>query len=199
MDKEILVQFGERACRHAENLTLPKELRGIFFCAASYREGIATQVFVAISFVLLMATAIIGNSVVMWIIYKHKVMHYGFNYFLFNMAFADLLIALFNVGTSWTYNLYYDWWLVIPHKKHSKCKVSRYGDLCTLTSFFGIAPTTVSVCSMMALSWDRCQAVVNPLQKRPLSRKRSVTAILVIWVLSTVTALPFAISASVSD
>uniref|UniRef100_A0A8R1IS51 G_PROTEIN_RECEP_F1_2 domain-containing protein n=1 Tax=Caenorhabditis japonica TaxID=281687 RepID=A0A8R1IS51_CAEJA len=51
---------------------------------------------------------------------------------------------------------------------------------------------------MMALSWDRCQAVVNPLQKRPLSRKRSVTAILVIWVLSTVTALPFAISASVN-
>lgn len=94
----------------------------------------------AIAFVLLMATAIIGNSVVMWIIYQHKVMHYGFNYFLFNMAFADLLIALFNVGTSWTYNLYYDWW---------------YGDLCTLTSFFGIAPTTVSVCSMMALSWDR--------------------------------------------
>ncbi|KAF1761163.1 hypothetical protein GCK72_009417 [Caenorhabditis remanei] len=184
MNQELLIQLGERACKNAENLTLPAELNGIFFCAPSYKEGLATQVFVAIAFVLLMATAIIGNSVVMWIIYKHKVMHYGFNYFLFNMAFADLLIALFNVGTSWTYNLYYDWW---------------YGDLCTLTSFFGIAPTTVSVCSMMALSWDRCQAVVNPLQKRPLSRKRSVIAILIIWVVSTVTALPFAIAASVNS
>nr|CDJ95999.1 unnamed protein product [Haemonchus contortus] len=91
-------------------------------------------------FVTLMAAAVIGNAVVMWIIYKHKVMHHGFNYFLFNMAFADLLIAVFNVGTSWTFNLYHDWW---------------YGDICVLTSFFGIAPTTVSVFSMMALSWDR--------------------------------------------
>ncbi|KIH59377.1 hypothetical protein ANCDUO_10394 [Ancylostoma duodenale] len=61
-------------------------------------------------FISLMATAVVGNAVVMWIIYKHKVMHHGFNYFLFNMAFADLLIAVFNVGTSWTFNLYHDWW-----------------------------------------------------------------------------------------
>uniref|UniRef100_A0A1I7XSQ2 G_PROTEIN_RECEP_F1_2 domain-containing protein n=1 Tax=Heterorhabditis bacteriophora TaxID=37862 RepID=A0A1I7XSQ2_HETBA len=66
------------------------------------------------------------------------------------MAFADLLIAVFNVGTSWTYNLYHDWW---------------------------------------------CQAVVNPLRKRPLSRRRSLYAISVIWALSTTTALPFAFAA----
>ncbi|VDP40098.1 unnamed protein product [Heligmosomoides polygyrus] len=134
-------------------------------------------------FAALMATAVVGNAVVMWIIYRHKVMHHGFNYFLFNMAFADLLIAVFNVGTSWTFNLYHDWW---------------YGDLCILTSFFGIAPTTVSVFSMMALSWDRCQAVVQPLRKRPLSRRRSLIAIAIIWTISTATALPFAFAATVS-
>ena len=37
-------------------------------------------------------------------------MHNAFNYFLFNMALADLLIAVLNVGTCWTFNLYYDWW-----------------------------------------------------------------------------------------
>ncbi|XGW13914.1 hypothetical protein V3C99_000305 [Haemonchus contortus] len=135
-------------------------------------------------FVTLMAAAVIGNAVVMWIIYKHKVMHHGFNYFLFNMAFADLLIAVFNVGTSWTFNLYHDWW---------------YGDICVLTSFFGIAPTTVSVFSMMALSWDRCQAVVRPLRKRPLSRRRSLITIAIIWAISTVTALPFAFAATVRE
>ncbi|VDL75143.1 unnamed protein product [Nippostrongylus brasiliensis] len=134
-------------------------------------------------FVSLMATAVVGNGVVMWIIYKHKVMHHGFNFFLFNMAFADLMIAVFNVGTTWTYNLYHDWW---------------YGDICILTSFFGIAPTTVSVFSMMALSWDRCQAVVWPLRKRPLSRRRSLIAIAIIWTISTATALPFAFAATVS-
>ncbi|VDM56678.1 unnamed protein product [Angiostrongylus costaricensis] len=111
------------------------------------------------------------------------VMHYGFNYFLFNMAFADLLIAVFNVGTSWTFNLYHDWW---------------YGDICILTSFFGIAPTTVSVFSMMALSWDRCKAVVWPLKKRPLSRRCSLFTIAVIWAMSTATALPFTFAATVN-
>ncbi|KHJ88640.1 7 transmembrane receptor [Oesophagostomum dentatum] len=111
-------------------------------------------------------------------------MHHGFNYFLFNMAFADLMIAVFNVGTSWTFNLYHDWW---------------YGDICILTSFFGIAPTTVSVFSMMSLSWDRCQAVVWPLRKRPLSRRRSLIAIVVIWMISTATALPFAFAATVNE
>ena len=71
---------------------------------------------------------------------KLQVMDTGFNRFLFNMALADLMIALFNVGTTWTFNFYYDWW---------------YGSLCTPTTFFGIAPTTVSVFSMMSLSWDR--------------------------------------------
>ncbi|PIO75625.1 7 transmembrane receptor [Teladorsagia circumcincta] len=111
-------------------------------------------------------------------------MHHGFNYFLANMAFADLLIAVFNVGTSWTFNLYHDWW---------------YGNICVLTSFFGIAPTTVSVFSMMALSWDRCQAVVRPLRKRPLSRRRSLITIAIIWAISTATALPFAFAATVRE
>ncbi|CAD6195932.1 unnamed protein product [Caenorhabditis auriculariae] len=139
---------------------ISKEIQEKVYCSnALEKDSLEIQVFVTCMFVFLMAFAITGNSVVMWIIYKHKVMHHGFNYFLFNMAFADLLIASFNVGTSWTYNLYYDWW---------------FGDLCILTSYVGVAPTTVSVFSMMALSWDRYQAVVNPLRKRPLSRRRSL-------------------------
>lgn len=67
-------------------------------------------------------------------------MHRGFNYFLFNIAFADFLIALLNVGTTWTFNFYYDWW---------------YGDFCAVNLFFGVAPTCVSVFTMMAVSWDR--------------------------------------------
>lgn len=67
-------------------------------------------------------------------------MRKGFHYFLFNMAFADFLIASVNVGTSWTFNFYYNWW---------------YGDFCAVNFFFGVAPTCVSVFTMVALSLDR--------------------------------------------
>ncbi|GMR42223.1 hypothetical protein PMAYCL1PPCAC_12418, partial [Pristionchus mayeri] len=130
---------------------------------------------VAFLFVSLIVASITGNIVVMWIIYRHKVMHHAFNIFLFNMALADLLIALFNVGTSWDYNVYFNW---------------RYGDLCPVTLFFGVAPTCVSVFSMMALSWDRCQAVVNPLYRRPLSIRQALIRIGIIWCLSSLIALP---------
>ncbi|WKY03012.1 hypothetical protein Q1695_016366 [Nippostrongylus brasiliensis] len=176
---------GEAVClRHEANFSVPAAIAGHFFCDKREVDSVEVQVFACIMFVSLMATAVVGNGVVMWIIYKHKVMHHGFNFFLFNMAFADLMIAVFNVGTTWTYNLYHDWW---------------YGDICILTSFFGIAPTTVSVFSMMALSWDRCQAVVWPLRKRPLSRRRSLIAIAIIWTISTATALPFAFAATVRE
>lgn len=40
MNQEFLIQLGERACKNAENLTLPAELEGIFFCAPSSRESL---------------------------------------------------------------------------------------------------------------------------------------------------------------
>ncbi|KAF8359400.1 tkr-1, partial [Pristionchus pacificus] len=144
------------------------------YCSPS-NSSLIIQAIIAFSFISLIIASITGNIVVMWIIYRHKVMHHAFNIFLFNMALADLLIALFNVGTSWTYNVYYDWW---------------YGDLCPVTLFFGVAPTCVSVFSMMALSWDRCQAVVNPLYRRPLSIKKALIRIGIIWFISSLIALP---------
>ncbi|CAJ0942161.1 unnamed protein product, partial [Mesorhabditis belari] len=170
--------IGEYLCNH-RNLTEDDDL----YCAVDESSySLAFQGIVWAAFILLILAAVVGNVCVMWIIYSHKVMHHGFNYFLFNMALADLLIAVFNVGSSWSFNLYYDWW---------------YGNFCTVNQFFGVAPTCVSVFSMMALSWDRCQAVVNPLRKRPLSTKRTVITILFIWLISSLLALPITLSATV--
>uniref|UniRef100_A0A914WP75 G-protein coupled receptors family 1 profile domain-containing protein n=1 Tax=Plectus sambesii TaxID=2011161 RepID=A0A914WP75_9BILA len=97
-------------------------------------------ILVTLAFTLLVFVAVVGNLLVMWIIGWHKVMHRGFNYFLFNLAFADFLIALLNVCTTWTYNFYYDWW---------------FGGFCAFNQYFGVVPTCVSVFTMMVVSWDR--------------------------------------------
>jgi hypothetical protein len=95
---------------------------------------------VGIAYVALIFFALVGNGLVMWIIGRHRIMHKSFYYFLFNMALADFLIALLNVGTSWLYNFYNDWW---------------FGDFCSFSRFFGVVPTCVSVFTMMIVSWDR--------------------------------------------
>jgi hypothetical protein len=87
--------------------------------AGYFRE---VELFVWAAFSLLIATAVIGNGIVMYIIVRCKAMHHSFNYFLLNMACADLLMALLNCGTTWTFNLYYEWW---------------YGKFCPVNVFFG--------------------------------------------------------------
>uniref|UniRef100_A0A914EMU0 G-protein coupled receptors family 1 profile domain-containing protein n=1 Tax=Acrobeloides nanus TaxID=290746 RepID=A0A914EMU0_9BILA len=146
------------------------------------QHSIPVQIFVAIAFTSLIIAALIGNLVVMWIICSSKVMRKSFNFFLFNIAVADFLMALMNAGTTWTFNFYYDWW---------------YGDFCPINHFFGVVPTCVSIFTMMVVSYDRCVAVVNPLRKRPLSSKRTFLIIIMIWIIASLIGLPAAISARV--
>uniref|UniRef100_F1L5K6 G-protein coupled receptor tkr-1 n=1 Tax=Ascaris suum TaxID=6253 RepID=F1L5K6_ASCSU len=174
-NETVLTMIADYACSNMKTATPLPDLHCQEF---PVKHSIPTQIVVATAFSILILTAVIGNCVVMWIIATHKVMHRGFNYFLFNIAFADFLIALLNVGTTWTFNFYYDWW---------------YGDFCAVNLFFGVAPTCVSVFTMMAVSWDRCHAVVNPLRKRPLSNHRIVWIIAAIWISAVGVALPVAI------
>ncbi|CAI4227498.1 unnamed protein product [Auanema sp. JU1783] len=181
------LEIGRLMCKPPapSNFTLPDDLRDKLYCQAfKIVVPLHVAVFVNTAFLLLIFMAAAGNAAVMWIIARHKTMRNGFNFFLFNMAFADLMIAVLNVGTSWTFNLYYDWW---------------YGSLCTPTSFFGIAPTSVSVFSMMALSWDRMKAVIHPLPNSTFSRKQAIIVISIIWIVSTLTALPNTIFATVKE
>ncbi|KHN82400.1 putative G-protein coupled receptor tkr-1 [Toxocara canis] len=176
-NETVLTMIAEYVCSNVKVSTPMPDLHCQQF---PVKHSIPTQIVVASAFSVLILTAVIGNCVVMWIIATHKVMHRAFNYFLFNMAFADFLIALLNVGTTWTFNFYYDWW---------------YGDFCAVNLFFGVAPTCVSVFTMMAVSWDRCHAVVNPIRRRWLSSRRIMWVIAGIWMSAACLALPVAIHA----
>ncbi|VDK55395.1 unnamed protein product [Anisakis simplex] len=181
-NETVLSMIAEYVCSNVNSASPMPDLHCQQF---PVEHSIPTQVVVASAFSILILTAVIGNCVVMWIIAMHKVisvtlkvMHRRFNYFLLNMAFADFLIALLNVGTTWTFNFYYDWW---------------FGKFCAVNLFFGVAPTCVSVFTMVAVSWDRCRALVNPLRKRSSSNRRTVWIIVTIWLSATCVALPNAL------
>lgn len=83
-----------------------------------------------------------GNLTVIWIVLWHKRMRASItNYFLLNLAIADASISIFNVCFSFTYNLYYDWYFGTTY--------------CTFNNFMGVAPTSASVFTLMAMSLDR--------------------------------------------
>lgn len=141
-----------------------------------------------------------------------QVMHFGFNYFLFNMALADLMIALFNVGTTWTFNCKsqitaisnFSFSLLrlvvrVPLHSHDVLWYSSYYRIRLLNDVPKLGSVSKTKVSPSNVDLCRCQAVVNPLRKRPLSRKRSLHAITFIWVLSAVTALPLTVVAKVDE
>lgn len=111
-------------------------------------------------------------------------MQYGFNYFLFNMALSDFLITLLNCGSTWTYNFYFEWYYPSV--------------FCTFNHFFGVAPSTSSLFSLIIISYDRCLAIVNPLSKNAISKKSAIFIISLIWIFSGIMSLPSIFGAKTS-
>uniref|UniRef100_A0A1I7XRX0 G_PROTEIN_RECEP_F1_2 domain-containing protein n=1 Tax=Heterorhabditis bacteriophora TaxID=37862 RepID=A0A1I7XRX0_HETBA len=70
---EEIFSVGETICTGDElNLTIPEKFQGVFFCDTTKSDSVQVQMLAAVMFISLMATAVIGNTVVMWIIFKHK-------------------------------------------------------------------------------------------------------------------------------
>ena len=130
-------KLAEYVCSRTKSITPLPDLQCTEF---PIKHSLGVQIFVATAFTLLIIFALIGNSLVMWIILYSKAMRTSFNFFLFNMAIADFLMALLNAGSTWSFNFYYQWY---------------FGNFCPVNHFFGVAPTCVSIFTMMVVSWDR--------------------------------------------
>uniref|UniRef100_A0A0N5CG08 G_PROTEIN_RECEP_F1_2 domain-containing protein n=1 Tax=Strongyloides papillosus TaxID=174720 RepID=A0A0N5CG08_STREA len=136
---------------------------------------ILTQIIYITMFVFLITAAIVGNVTVVWIILFHKKMRTVTNYYLLNLAIADISISILNTGFSGMYNLYYNW---------------KFGSFyCAVNSLMGVTPICVSVFTMIVLSIDRYLAIVYPLRKRP-GKSQTLAIIFLIWFLAILWGLP---------
>ncbi|XP_025899231.1 substance-P receptor [Nothoprocta perdicaria] len=129
----------------------------------------------ATAYALVVAVAVVGNAVVMWIILAHKRMRTVTNYFLVNLAFAEASMAAFNTVVNFTYAVHNEWY---------------YGLLyCKFHNFFPIAAVFASIYSMTAIALDRYMAIIHPLRPR-LSATATKVVIGVIWLLAFLLAFP---------
>ena len=99
------------------------------------------QLFFYIIFVAMFVVAAGGNIIVIWIVLAHKRMRTVTNYFLVNLAVADVMISLLNTPFNFVFNLYQDWWF-----DRIYCKFCFFISPCAISA---------SVLTFMAIAIDR--------------------------------------------
>ncbi|XP_067139073.1 tachykinin-like peptides receptor 86C [Centruroides vittatus] len=126
-------------------------------------------------FGIMVTVAVIGNTIIMWIIIAHRRMRTVTNYFLLNLSIADFMMATFNVIFNFVFMLESHWPFGLTY--------------CIFTGFVANVTISTSIFTMMVMSIDRYMAIVRPLTPR-MSRKTVCLIIITIWCMSTILALP---------
>ncbi|XP_017892140.2 neuropeptide Y receptor type 2-like, partial [Ceratina calcarata] len=123
--------------------------------------------------------AVLGNSLVIWIIVTSKRMHNVTNYYIANLALADIVIGLFAIPFQFQAALLQRWNL--PHF------------MCAFCPFVQILSVNVSVFTLTAIAIDRHRAILKPLSVRP-SKLTAKIVIAGIWLVAMVLATPMAVA-----
>uniref|UniRef100_A0A672G8F1 Substance-P receptor-like n=1 Tax=Salarias fasciatus TaxID=181472 RepID=A0A672G8F1_SALFA len=129
----------------------------------------------AIAYSCIVIVSVVGNVTVIWIIMAHKRMRTVTNYFLLNLAFAEVSMSVFNTVVNFTYAVHNEWYFGLGY--------------CRFHNFFPIAAVFASIYSMTAIAVDRYMAIIHPLQQRMSATETKVT-VGVIWILALLLAFP---------
>lgn len=95
----------------------------------------------SLAYGMVVAVAVLGNLIVIWIILAHKRMRTVTNYFLVNLAFSDASMAAFNTLVNFIYALHSEWYFGANY--------------CRFQNFFPITAVFASIYSMTAIAVDR--------------------------------------------
>uniref|UniRef100_G3Q1A5 Neuromedin-K receptor n=1 Tax=Gasterosteus aculeatus aculeatus TaxID=481459 RepID=G3Q1A5_GASAC len=129
----------------------------------------------SVAYSSVMAVAVFGNLIVIWIILAHKRMRTVTNYFLLNLAFSEASMAALNTLINFIYATHGDWYFGKAY--------------CKFHNFFPVTSVFASIYSMTAIAVDRYMAIIHPLKPR-LSAKATTGVIVCIWSLAVVLAFP---------
>lgn len=95
----------------------------------------------SVAYSSVLAVAVFGNIIVIWIILAHKRMRTVTNYFLLNLAFSDASMAALNTLINFIYAVHGEWY---------------FGEAyCKFHNFFPVTSVFASIYSMTAIAVDR--------------------------------------------
>lgn len=112
-----------------------------------------------ISYSIIMALSVLGNSAIIGIVLRNKSMRTKANVLIVNMAISDLLVTLFALPR----RLY----VVITKSYQWDTRSVLAEAVCKLAPFVREVSCAVSIFSMVAIAMDRFYAIVNPWTQKP--------------------------------
>ncbi|XP_030060710.1 substance-K receptor [Microcaecilia unicolor] len=138
----------------------------------------------AIIYSSIVIVSVVGNVTVIWIILAHKRMRTVTNYFIVNLAFSDVFMAIFNTIFNFIYASHNVW----------------YFDkgFCRFHNFFPVTAMFVSIYTMTAVAADRYMAIIHPFKLR-LSAVNTKIIIGIIWLVAFGLAFPQYFYADIID
>ena len=142
----------------------------------------AAKVCKTLAYCLLLVVSLLGNTLIVMVVYRDKKMRTTTNLLIVNMAVSDLLVPIFAMPRANVEILYGNLrWLIDGVLGEALCK---------LTAFFQDISTAVSVQTLVAIAVDRFYAVWFPLKAARI-KPRVKYVILLIWLISALIHAPY--------
>ncbi|XP_065294380.1 neuropeptide SIFamide receptor-like [Dermacentor albipictus] len=131
-----------------------------------------------LAYTVVFIIGLLGNSFVVAVVARSPRMRTVTNYFIVNLAMADILVVVFCIPATLVGNIFVPWML-----GWFMCKTVSY--------LQGVA-VSASINTLVAISMDRCLAICYPL-KCQLSTRSVRKILLVIWTFSVAITFPWAL------
>lgn len=142
------------------------------------RHKIEVSTIFCVAYSVVFVLGIFGNSFVVAVVVRSPRMRTVTNYFIVNLALADILVVLVCLPATLVSNLFVPWlmgWF-----------------MCKMVAYLQGVSVNASINTLVAISVDRFLAICYPL-KWQLTRRSARKMIIVIWIFSLLITLPWAI------
>ncbi|UYV76034.1 hypothetical protein LAZ67_13002233 [Cordylochernes scorpioides] len=147
----------------------------VVFQNIDFTDGYVTTALLAV----ICLVGLVGNAVVVLSVVRHSNLHTSPNIYILGMALGDLLVLIEAMP------------FLLPVYLLANYPFSNL--VCKITNFFHEFSIGITVFSLVALSFNRYQAIAHPMRHQRHGYPRTLIINIVIWILSTIIAIPNAI------
>ena len=145
----------------------------------------AGKIGATVAFSLLLVVSLIGNLLIVLIVYKTPTLRKPINMLIANMAMSDLLFPIFTFPVYLAYLHGGGGWLIGGNLGQALCKLHVFGTYIS---------SLVSVQSLVLISVDRFGAVVVPLRSPLITIKQCPFFIVATWIIAMAVHSPYLVA-----